>query len=177
MSYRVFYFERQLDGAWKPPNWYPPASLAVATTHDLPTLAGYWTGEDIRVRMSLGLAPDKQAQSRAWQERQGEKARILSALKAEGLLPADMTEDPASAPTMSPDLCRAVYAYLGRTPSWMVLVSLNDLFGEVAQTNVPGTVDQHPNWSRKLTLNLEDLRRDERGPLLAALLRQTRSVV
>lgn len=177
LSYRVFYFERQGDGAWKPPSWYPAASLAVATTHDLPTLAGYWTGEDIRVRTSLGLVSDTEALSRAWQERQEEKGRILHALKAEGLLPAGVTDDPASAPTMSPDLCRAVYAYLGRTPSWVMLVSLDDLIGETAQTNVPGTVDQHPNWSRKLALNLEDLRLDERGPLLAALLRHTRSVV
>ncbi len=177
LSYRVLYFERQWDGEWKPPSWYPPASLAVATTHDLPTLAGYWTGEDLRVRTSLGLVPDVQAHSRAWDERQDEKRRILRALMVEGLLPAGVTDDPASAPTMSPDLCLALYAYLARTPSWMVLVNLDDLIGETAQTNVPGTVEQHRNWSRKLALNLEDLRRDARGPLLSALLRQTRSVV
>ncbi len=177
MSYRVFYFERQWDGSWKPPSWYPPASLAVATTHDLPTLAGYWTGEDVRVRASARLFSDTQAESRAWEERQREKGLILRALRAEGLLPEGVTEDPASTPTMSPDLCRAVYAYLGRAPSWVVLVSLDDLIGEVAQTNVPGTVEEHRNWSRKLALGLEDIRQDERGPLLAALLRRTGSVV
>lgn len=176
LSYRVFYFERQWDGSWKPPSSYPPASLAVVTTHDLPTLAGYWMGEDIRVRAGLKLLSDPQAQSRAWDERQAEKARILSALKGEGLLPEGVTEDPASAPTLSPDLCRAIYSYLARTPSWIVLVSLDDLIGEVQQANVPGTVDQHPNWSRKLTVNLEDIFRDSRGPLMAEQLRRTRPV-
>ncbi len=88
LSYRVFYFERGADGAMKPPGDYPAQSLAVATTHDLPTLAGYWSGEDLHVRLRLGAFPDDAARHRAWEERQRDKVGILSALKRECLLPS-----------------------------------------------------------------------------------------
>ncbi|MGH7252302.1 MAG: 4-alpha-glucanotransferase, partial [Nitrospiraceae bacterium] len=75
---------------------------------------------------------------------------------------------------MTPDLCRAIHAYLARTPSWVVLANLEDVLGEVAQINVPGTVTQYPNWSRKVSLSLEELRRDPRLRQLASALRAVR---
>ena len=77
----MFYFERGADGTMKPPGDYPAQSLAVATTHDLPTLAGYWSGEDLHARAGLGAFPDDAARHRAWEERQRDKMGILTALK------------------------------------------------------------------------------------------------
>jgi 4-alpha-glucanotransferase len=174
LSYRVFYFERGGEGAWKSPRDYPVQSLAVATTHDLPTLTGFWSGEDLQVRAGLGAFTDDAARRRAWEERQRDKAGILSALKQEGLLPNGVTEDSSTAPAMTTDLCRAIHIYLARTPSCIVLVNLEDGLGELSQTNLPGTVDSHPNWIRKYAVRVDEILCDERLQQLGAVLRSIR---
>jgi 4-alpha-glucanotransferase len=174
LSYRVFYFERGGDGAWKSPKDYPAQSLAVATTHDLPTLTGFWSGEDLHVRAGLGAFTDDAARSRAWEERQRDKAGILSALKQESLLPEGVTEDASTAPAMTNDLCRAIHIYLARTPSFIVLANLEDGLGELSQTNLPGTVDSHSNWTRKYAVPVDELLCDERLQQLGAVLRSIR---
>ncbi|MEK7236234.1 MAG: 4-alpha-glucanotransferase [Nitrospirota bacterium] len=174
LSYRVFYFERGGDGAWKSPGDYPAQSLAVATTHDLPTLTGFWSGEDLRVRAGLDAFPDDAARRQAWEERQRDKGGILSALKREGLLPDGVTEDLATAPAMTNDLCRAIHLYLARTPSCIVLANLEDGLGELSQTNLPGTVDSHPNWTRKYAVPVDEILGDERIRQLGAVLRSVR---
>jgi 4-alpha-glucanotransferase len=175
LSYRVFYFERNAQGNWKIPEAYPQQAMAVVTTHDLPTLAGFWQAEDILLRARLGFYPAEDAQERAMQERQADKVSVLAALKAEDLLPSGLTLDAAALPEMTPELCRAIHTYLARTPSWIVLVALEDVIGEVAQANLPGTLDTYPNWSRKLAVPLEELLKDPRPRQLAAVLRPLRS--
>ncbi len=174
LSYRVFYFERGADGGWKSPGDYPAQSLAVATTHDLPTLTGFWSGEDLQVRAGLGAFPDDEARRQAWEERQRDKEGILRALKQEGLLPNGVTEDLSTAPAMTSDLCRAIHLYLARTPSWLVLANLEDGLGELSQTNLPGTVDSHPNWTRKYAVPVDEILGDERMRELGAVLRSVR---
>lgn len=177
LSYRVFYFERGHRGVWKPPAHYPAQSLAVVTTHDLPTLGGYWEGVDIETRSALGLFPSEEARNMMWAERHREKAGILAALKLEGLLPSGLPDDPAQVPIMTTELMEAIHQYLARTPASIVLVNIEDVIGARCQTNLPGTVDQHPNWCRKLTVTVEDLVQDPRFERLAALLRLTRPLV
>ena len=177
LSYRVFYFEREHWGGWKPPAHYPAQSLAVATTHDLPTLVGYWEGADIDTRSALGLFPSEEARQAMWAERQREKSGILAALKSDGLLPSWVSDDPVYTPTMTPELVDCIHQYLARSPAWMVLTNLEDMIGTRLQTNLPGTVDQHPNWCRKLSVTVEDLTQDSRPERLAALLRLTRPLV
>lgn len=176
LSYRVFYFERRGDGAWKLPNEYPQQALAVATTHDLPTLTGFWSGEDLQVRAGLGAFRDEKARRDAWDERQKDKGRMLAVLKQEGLLPKGVSEDPATVPAMTPALCRAIHVYLARTPSWLVLANLEDGLEEISQTNMPGTVETHPNWTRKYASRIDSLISDERLRELGACLRSTRPV-
>jgi 4-alpha-glucanotransferase len=171
LSYRVFYFERRQDGDWKEPPAYPEQAVAVATTHDLPTLAGFWKGEDIRLRGRLGFYRDSDSLQQALLEREADKAKIIAALTADGLLPADA----GSFHEMTPALCQSIHAYLARTPSWIVLIALEDALGELAQANLPGTVDGHPNWCRKLSISLEDLRRNRRLRQLVTDLRPLRS--
>jgi len=177
LSYRVFYFERTGSGAWKPPASYPVQSLAVVTTHDLPTLSGYWENADIEIRATLGLFLSEQARITMLAERHMEKAWMLAALKSEGLLPAGVSDDPAQTPVMTKELAEAIHQYLARTPAWMVLANVEDVIGTHAQTNVPGTVDQHPNWRRKLPMTVDELVRDSRIEQLAAQLRSVRPLV
>ncbi len=176
LSYRVFYFERCSDGAMKPPGDYPAQSLAVATTHDLPTLTGFWAGEDLRVRAQLGAFIDDATHRQAWEERQRDKAVILRALQRENLLPHGVTEDLATIPAMTTELCRAIHLYLARTRSCIVLANLEDGLGELSQTNLPGTVDSHPNWTRKYAVSVEEIVCDDRLRQLGAVLCSTRSL-
>jgi 4-alpha-glucanotransferase len=177
LSYRVFYFERTWDGAWKAPDDYPAQALAVVSTHDLPTLTGYWSGEDLRVRGGMGAFADDAARRKAWDERDREKSTILGTLKREGLLPDGITEDVATVPVMTPALCQAIHVYLARTPSWIVLANLEDGLGEISQTNLPGTVESHPNWSRKYSLRVDELVRDEQLRQLGDVLRSVRPLM
>jgi 4-alpha-glucanotransferase len=176
-SYRVFYFEREPGGSWKPPVHYPAQSLAVVTTHDLPTLGGYWEGVDIETRSALGLFPSEEAQNAMWVDRHREKAGILAALKSEGLLPSGVPDDPAQVPMMTTELMEAILQYLAHTPASIVLTNIEDVIGTRCQANLPGTVDQHPNWRRKVSLTVEELVQDRRFEHLASLLRLTRPLV
>jgi 4-alpha-glucanotransferase len=174
LSYRVFYFERTGSGAYKPPALYPAQALAVVTTHDLPTLSGYWEGTDIETRVKLGLLESEPARTTMRAQRQIEKTWILAALKSEALLPAGMSENPAHTPAMTAELSQAIHLYLARTPAWMVLANVEDVIGTREQANLPGTVDQHPNWCQKLAVCVDELRVDPRFEQLAAQLRSVR---
>jgi 4-alpha-glucanotransferase len=174
LSYRVLYFERTEQGEWNAPETYPRQAVAVITTHDLPPLAAFWAGQDIDLRTGLGLYADGEIAQREREERRHDKRRITRALGAAGLLPPGLTEDSAVEQPMTPELCRALHLFLARTPSWAVLANLEDLLGGTAQTNLPGTVGNHPNWSRKIAVSLEQLRDDPRVHQAASALRAVR---
>jgi len=173
-SYDVFYFERHASGDFKPPVEYDAQAIAVATTHDLPTLAGWWVGRDLALREALGLFPNAEARDRQFAARAQDRARLFRALAAAGLLPEGIGSDPADLPTMTPELALAIHVYLARTPAKLVVVQLEDIIGALDQTNLPGTTTQHPNWRRKLGLPLEQLRRDRRFDDVARALSRER---
>ena len=159
LSYRVLYFERGGDGAWKRPQDYPRQSVAVVTTHDLPTLAGYWQGADLELRTQLGLYPDEGVRRRAWEERTADKYKLLAALREAGVLQEAPSDDQLAQAEMGPALLLAIHTFLARSASSIVAVNVEDLAGESVQVNVPGTVERYPNWSRKLGLSISKLRR------------------
>ncbi|MEW6409369.1 MAG: 4-alpha-glucanotransferase [Nitrospirota bacterium] len=167
-SYRLFYFERDYSkGELIIPDGYPEIALTSVTTHDLPTLYGYWIGRDIEIKKQLGLYPDDGAWQKDLNERKRDKAIILSALHSQGILPENLPLDPEMVSEMTPELCLAVYTYLARTPCKMVTVSLDDLFGVLNQQNMPGTIDTYPNWSLKIPLELQALISDWRAKAMA----------
>lgn len=163
LSYRVLWFEREHDGAVKRPPAWPTRAAAVVTTHDLPTLAGFWEGRDIEARARCGLFPDEQAKVQAWEDRRRDKRLILEALLHEGLLNEGLLPEGVNAKherAMTPELRRAIHAYLARTPAWIMLATLEDCLGVPNQANLPGTLDCYPNWSLKIPLPLEELRQE-----------------
>ncbi len=176
LSYRPLLFERSHDGSFKPPReWHPPA-LAVVSTHDLPTLRGFWRGEDLELQHRLGLFPDQGSFDRAVIDRAQDRARLLLALEHEGLLPAGATVQPTSLPDATPALVEAVYSYLARTPCWLVGVQLEDVTGQLLQVNVPGTSEEmYPNWRRKISVPVDRLGDDARFLGVAAVLREQRT--
>ena len=168
LSYRLMYFERAADGAFQSPPAYPRLALAAVSTHDLPTLAGWWLGRDLRVRAALGHFPSSAEYERQMAERAQDRARLLAALAREGLLPPDTPADAAQLATLTPALCRAVHQVLARSPALVVVAQVEDVLGVVEQANLPGTTDEHPNWRRRLPDAAANLRDDAR---LAALAR------
>ena len=162
LSYRLFYFERGQDGSFQAPENYPEQSLVSATTHDLPTLAGFWKGVDLDLRSELNLYPSEELRASQIVGRADDRARLLLALEREGLLPEGLGVHPVSIPEMTPALIRAIHRFLARSPAKLALVQAEDMLVELEQANLPGTVDEHPNWRRKLSLNLEEWAEDPR---------------
>jgi 4-alpha-glucanotransferase len=134
---RVVYFERDEDRRPRSSADYPQLALSTVTTHDLPPVATWWTDGGIGLQAELGLlAPDTTAEAEL---RRGaaERDELAALLRAEGLLGAEADLD---------ELVVAVHAFLARTPSLLVAVALGDAVGDRRQANVPGTVDEYPNW-------------------------------
>lgn len=156
LSYRVLYFERSGDGGFKAPGEYPLGAMATVSTHDLSTFKGFWTGNDLGWRQNLDLYPDQGTRDKDVWDRGVDRWRLLQALTREGLRPAEYpTEDGGQAYRTA--LNAAVHAYLARTPSRIAMVQIEDALEEVEQPNLPGTVDQHPNWRRRLSAPLESM--------------------
>ena len=156
LSYRVLLFERDGQGAFKPPAEYPQAAVAVASTHDLPTLAGWWEGRDVVVRAQHGLLGAATTDEAELAARGRDRALLLDALQRERLIDDGAPRDPRSTALLSADVAIAVQRFLARTPATLAIVQAEDVLGVRDQVNLPGTIDQYPNWRQKLPLALDD---------------------
>ncbi|MFY9326934.1 MAG: malto-oligosyltrehalose synthase [Georgfuchsia sp.] len=175
LSYHPFFFERSADGGFKPPADYPRQALAAISTHDLPTLHGFWKGNDLDTRARLKLFPSEEQRNSLVVERSQDRARLLMALEREELLPEGESVHPVSVPEMSPPFVTAIHAYLARTRSQIVVIQPDDVFGVVEQANLPGSQDdQHPNWRQRLPVELDDWSHDERFAAVCEVLHHER---
>jgi 4-alpha-glucanotransferase len=138
----MLWFERRADGTPRRPGGWRRGCLAMVGTHDMPPAAAFLTGEQVTLRAELGLLTRPEAGERA--AAQAELAGWLAVLAREGLLPR------AGAPSAQ-EFTAALYGFLTRTPAVLVGVSLADAAGERRPQNIPGTVDEYPNWRIPLT--------------------------
>jgi 4-alpha-glucanotransferase len=171
-SYRVFFFERKGGSHFAAPEDYPRQALSCATTHDLPTLAGYWEGRDLDLRNQLNLYPSPELAEQFAASRAQDRLLLVETLVQQGLLPPDYSLPPQPCPE---ELRWGVLAYLGKSQAALLEVRLEDMLGLTAQQNLPGTTDQHPNWRQKIFPTLDELRYDPEITRLAETLRQARS--
>ncbi|MEM7021740.1 MAG: 4-alpha-glucanotransferase [Pseudomonadota bacterium] len=160
----VLYFERDGAGDFLPPSRYRANSIASIGTHDLPTLAGFWAGRDIDWRAELGLYNGDQA-AHARTERHEDRCALLRLLADEGLLPEGVGSD-APPENLPWPLVVALHRLLARAPARLVALQIEDALGVVEQANLPGTIDAHPNWRRRLAASTEEL---DRSPALKEL--------
>jgi 4-alpha-glucanotransferase len=156
LSYRLLIFERG-DRGFKLPHEYPPQALTSTTTHDLPTIAGFWTGRDIEARYSAG-AIDRAAFESQSRERVADRQKLLDALFDAGLLPQDYEHDASRFPELTPELRHAIAGFLALTPCFLWLINQEDLTLGERQQNLPGTTAEYPNWRGKIRWSLDDLR-------------------
>jgi 4-alpha-glucanotransferase len=147
----VFYFERWDGGIFRAPSDYRKHTIASAGTHDLPTVAGYWTGRDIEAQTDAGVMSEALARD-AKARRAEDKKHLLNALAHAGVLEQTQTGDEPTAETLR----KAVHAYLAASAAQLFAAQIDDILDEITQLNLPGTVDKYPNWRRKLRIGLED---------------------
>ncbi|MDQ1488467.1 MAG: 4-alpha-glucanotransferase [Actinomycetota bacterium] len=140
LSYRLLWFEPQ-----RPPE-FPRQALAAVTTHDLPTIAGMWTGADLAEGHALGLEPNEEG-ARAIREKL-----------------ADWSGSPDDADPA--EVVVNTHRLLAQAPSMILTATLDDAAVVEERPNVPGTVDERPNWSMALPVPLEEL---EESPVAGAI--------
>ncbi|MGH9111072.1 MAG: 4-alpha-glucanotransferase [Acidimicrobiales bacterium] len=128
LSYRLAWFEGE------PPEHYPAQALAAVTTHDLPTIAGVWSGDDAADQRAAGVEPDE-----------GALERLRGKLMALTGLPPDSPVE---------DVIVALHARLATAPSELVAATFEDALALRQRPNLPGTTDERPNWSLALPVPL-----------------------
>jgi 4-alpha-glucanotransferase len=149
LSYRLLWFEDD------PPARYPAHSLAAVTTHDLPTVAGLWSGADFAAQRRLLLLDDESMHE-----------EIRRRLITHARLPCDADCDEA--------IVRA-YRLLAEAPSAVIAASLDDALAVEERTNMPGTVTEWPNWSLALPKPLEDIEHAALPQRIASSLRDRKA--
>lgn len=151
LSYRVLYFEKS-DHRFQPPEEYPALAMACLSTHDLPTVKGYWQGADLALKRALHLFASEHLSALAEAQRTADKAALITALQEAHLLPGEV-----DAQEMSPALALALHRFVARAAAWLMMVQIDDLTGETEQLNLPGTAFEHANWRRRLAVDLDTL--------------------
>ncbi|GLR85063.1 4-alpha-glucanotransferase [Bradyrhizobium iriomotense] len=148
-SYLVMMFERDDAGRFRNLDHYRSNALVTLNTHDLCTYAGWRSFSDLKMKLSLGLDPGENEEAR-WH--------------ALGMLDEILRFNSIQANDLY-----SVLDFLSRTPSRLLAVSLEDLLGVVDQPNIPGTIDEHPNWRQRLPVALDKIASSiDRGALKAA---------
>ncbi|WP_297490506.1 4-alpha-glucanotransferase [Acidocella sp.] len=135
---RVLWFERQ-GRRFTPPRKWSRNAAAMTTTHDLPTVAGWWRGTDIGWRAKLGIAGESET------KREADRAELWAAFRRSGAAAGAVPAIQDSAAVVD-----AACAHLGRAACTLALLPIEDALGQTEQPNLPGTLDEHPNWRRRL---------------------------
>lgn len=151
LSYRILYFEER-HGRFLPPEAYPRLALACLSTHDLPTMKGWWRGDDIALRLEHGLI-DEDAAANQRRERQDSRAALVRILREAGALAAEVP----FGDEVPDEVVVAANRFVAMTPSLLAGIRLADLLGDDRPTNLPGTIDSYPNWQPRLGVALEEM--------------------
>jgi 4-alpha-glucanotransferase len=136
-SYQVMMFERDDQGRFRGIDHYALNALVTFNTHDLSTYAGWRSLSDLARKRSLGIDPGESDGAR-WHA----LAMLTEVLHHHGIDRHDLN---------------AVVGFLARTKSRLLAISLEDLLGVIDQPNIPGTVDEHPNWRQRLPLAIDEI--------------------
>src|ERR1043165_2642313 len=143
----VLWFHRE-DNDFLPPARWRRDAVAMTSTHDLPTVAGWWSGADVKTRAKLGIVDEK----REIKERAQDRRALWDACRKAGVA--------QGAPPLPDERARAVdsaIAFTARSPANLALIPMEDILGLAEQPNLPGTVDEYPNWRRRLDRPITEL--------------------
>jgi 4-alpha-glucanotransferase len=147
LGMRVLWFEQEKDGGFRPPAHWSREAAAMTTTHDLPTVLGWWRGRDIGWRESLSLFPSADTAEQERSRRARDREALWSAFRASG---AAKGRGDAPAPEDTDPVLDAAFAHTGSAACRLAIMPVEDVLGLPEQPNLPGTVEGHPNWRRRL---------------------------
>jgi 4-alpha-glucanotransferase len=136
----VLWFERNGAGFAPPRSWLADA-VAMTSTHDLPTIAGWWRGRDIEVRVRCGFVSDLAAEKTA---RNSDREALWKAFRA-----AKASAGKVPTPDQGESVADAAVKFIAHTSSRLALLPLEDALALEDQPNLPGTINEHPNWRRR----------------------------
>jgi 4-alpha-glucanotransferase len=122
--------------------------VASANTHDMPPFAAFWRGLDIEDRIDLGILTRDSA-GEEHRQRQALLGSLVQYLRNQGRLGHEFNEL---------DVLRACLLHMCSGQAFVVLATLEDLWGETLPQNVPGTWKERNNWRRKAAHSLEAIR-------------------
>ncbi|MCW8092074.1 4-alpha-glucanotransferase [Alteromonas sp. ASW11-130] len=172
-SYRVFFFEQAEDGGFFSPSHYPVQSMSTLTTHDMPTLIGYWHCLDLELGKELGLYPTQEILQKLYQDRHDNKQAILDSLHGHNSIDASVGRD-VNFTGMTEALNFGIQVHMAKGSSALLSLQLEDWLQMDKPVNIPGTFKEYPNWRRKLTQTVEDIFDNTSIQSLAANLTQAR---
>ncbi|HEY3810800.1 MAG TPA: 4-alpha-glucanotransferase [Acidimicrobiales bacterium] len=160
LSYKLWWFQRDRPRAW------PAKALGAVSTHDLPTIAGVLSGSDLEAQRRLDLHPNEVALARL-------RAKLTRRTKLTGRARAQADTDPAG--ELGPeDVIARVHADLAEAPCILLTASLDDAVAVEERPNLPGTIDEWPNWRLALPFALEDIEQLPLPRTIAASFRRRR---
>lgn len=168
LGIRVLLFQRDGGRFLQPHEWSADA-IATTTTHDLPTVAGWWKERDLDWRTQLDLLETGQTEADARHERAGERSALWQALQQGGFVEAHALAPDAQHPPLGPAL-----ALTAAAPAPLAMLPIEDVLGLDEQPNLPGTIDAHPNWRRRLPATVDELLEQPDAHARLALVRQAR---
>jgi 4-alpha-glucanotransferase len=145
LGMRVLWFERDEDGGIVPPEEWSAAAAAMTGTHDLPTVAGYWQGRDIDWTWQLGRTSRSDSAAAEQALRDEDRAQLWQAFTDAGIAAGAEPARDDCGPVVD-----AATAFVAATPCALAILPLEDIVGLVEQPNLPGTIDEHPNWRRRM---------------------------
>lgn len=176
-SYKVFFFETsEDDGGFISPAHYAEQSMSALCTHDMPTLRGFWHCDDLKMGQELGLYPDAKQLEGLFASRLECKQGILDSVAWHGYLPEGVGRDAQYVP-MDSYLAEALQLHVAAGSSTLLSIQLEDWLEMDKPVNIPGTVDEYPNWRRKLSMNLDEVFAHEGVNRIAHKLTEVRAKV
>ena len=172
-SYRVFFFEQAEDGGFFSPSHYPIQSMSTLSTHDMPTLIGYWHCLDLELGKDIGLYPTDEILDVLYADRHQQKQAILNTLHGHGSVSEEVGHD-VNMTGMTKALNFGMQVHMAGGSSALLSLQLEDWLEMDKPVNIPGTFNEYPNWRRKLTRNIEDIFDNHDITALAARLTDAR---
>ncbi|WP_261818014.1 4-alpha-glucanotransferase [Vibrio gallicus] len=174
-SYKVFFFETNEDESFVSPTQYASQSMAALCTHDMPTLRGFWHCDDLKLGKDLGLYPNEEQLHTLFNERLVCKQGILNSIRQHNpqFLSDGIGQDAQWVP-MDSHLAQALQLHVAAGSSTLLSVQLEDWLEMDKPVNIPGTVEEYPNWRRKLAVNLDEMFARDDVNTIAQRLSETR---
>ncbi len=155
-SYKVLWFEHDDQRKVRSPEQWASQAMAVISTHDMPTLRGYWQGHDFVLGKKLGLYPDADMLEELKSDRERAKQQLLDALWVRNNDNKN-SHHRLNRQQVSRDLNHQLHYFVADSHSALLGLQPEDWLDMLTPVNIPGTSTEYANWRRKLSKTLEEI--------------------